>query len=170
MASHLGNDLSKITNEIKKLQIATEGRKKITSKDIEEFVGISKEYNVFEFMDGVLACDFEKVFKIAKYFGKTPKENPLPQILSVLFNNFSSIMVYHSLEDKSKSSVQGALKMNPYVLEKLVKNAQNYSYDSAVNAIHQIRLYDMKFKGVDALNMSEGDLLNELLFKIMPAR
>lgn len=170
MAAHLGNDLNKISNEIRKLIIAIDGRKKITDKDIEEYVGISKEYNVFEFLDAVLTCDFEKSFRIAHYFGKTSKTNAFPYIISVLYNNFSSMIVYHSLEDKSKLNVQAALKMNPWALEKLIKGTYFYNYEKTVNALHHIRLFDMKFKGVDALKISETDLFTELLFRIMPTR
>jgi len=167
MANHLGTDLSKIINETNKLVVAKSSKSAITENDVYEFVGISREYNVFEFVDSILKKNTFKVFEIAKYFGSHPKENPFPQTIAMLFSNFSNLITYHNLPDKSGKAGVTALRVAPFVFEKIALSSKNYSYEKCAVIIHLLRIYDLKFKGVDAYNADPGDLLLELVFQIL---
>lgn len=167
MANHLGTDLSKIVNEIDKIIIAKSTDEAITEADVFEYVGISKEYNTFEFIDSILFKNSAKAMEITDYHGKHQKENPFPATISLLFSNFSNVLIYHTLTDKSKNAAVSALKIHPFTFEKIVSASRNYSYEKCTQIIHLLRVYDLKFKGVDANNANPGDLLLELVYQIL---
>jgi DNA polymerase III subunit delta len=167
MANHLGTDLSKIINETNKLIVAKNSSSAITENDIYEFVGISKEYNVFEFMDSILTKNAYKAFEIAKYFGSHQKENPFPQTIALMFSNFSNLITYHNLPDKSSKSAMTVLKVPYFVFEKIASASKLYPYEKCATIIHLLRVYDLKYKGVDAYNANAADLLLELVYQVM---
>jgi DNA polymerase-3 subunit delta len=167
MANHLGTDLSKIINETNKLVVSKSSKSAITENDVYEFVGISREYNIFEFVDSILKKNTLKAFEITKYFGEHPKENPFPQTIAMLFSNFSNLITYHNLPDKSGKAGIAALRVAPFVFEKIAFSSRIYSYEKCAEIIHLLRIYDLKFKGVDAYNADPADLLLELVYKIL---
>jgi DNA polymerase-3 subunit delta len=167
MANHLGTDLSKIINETNKLIVAKNSNSAITENDVYEFVGISREYNIFEFVDSILNKKTLKAFEITKYFGAHPKEHPFPATIAMLFANFSNLVTYHHLTDKSAKAGIPAMKVAPFVFEKIANSSRIYPYEKCAAIIHLIRIYDLKFKGVDANNADPADLLLELVYQIM---
>ena len=166
MSEFLGADLGRIYNELQKLKIVAEDGK-ITPEIVEKNIGISKDYNNFELRNAIETRNAPKAFRIANYFGKNPKDNPLVVTLSILYQTFSNIIVYHSLTDKSQGNVARELGVNPYFVKDAVTAAQNYPLKKATRIISLLREADVKSKGVGATgNVSDGDLLNELLFKV----
>ena len=107
-----------------------------------------------------------KAFKIVKYFGDNPKDNPMVVTVSLLFNFFSQLMQYHGLNDKSPRSVASALKINPYFVNEYSSAARNFPMKNVSKAISLLRDFDVKGKGVGANAISQDDLLKELLVKI----
>lgn len=167
LVEFLGMDLSKIDNELQKLQLITPAGSLITPELIEENIGISKDFNNFELRKAVGKRDEVKAHQIINYFAQNPKDNPLVVTLSLLYGFFAQILQYHGLADKSKANVAKYLKVNPYFVGDYVEAGGNYPMKKASAAIGYLRDADAKGKGVGAVNISQGDLLKELIVKIM---
>ena len=167
MVEFLGNDLSKINNEIDKLTGLIQTNETITPELIESYIGISKDYNNFELKKSVGVKDIQKVFKIAKYFSDNPKDNPFILTVAMLFNFFSQLMIYHGLPDKSKTNVAKVLGINPYFVSEYTTAAKFYPMKKVSKIIATLRTYDLKGKGVNAQNLKASDLLNEMLIDIL---
>ena len=167
MVEFLGNDLSKINNEIDKLTGLIQTNETITPELIESYIGISKDYNNFELKKSVGVKDIQKVFKIAKYFSENPKDNPFILTVAMLFNFFSQLMIYHGLPDKSKANVAKVLGINPYFVSEYTTAAKFYPMKKVSKIIATLRTYDLKGKGVNAQNLKASDLLNEMLIDIL---
>ncbi len=167
MAEHLGNDLSRIANECDKLLINLKPGETIDVKHIEENIGISKEFNIFELQKSIGQRDILMSSRIVNYFRDNPKSNPLPLTFGNLYSFFSKLMLYHSLTDKSKNSVASALKVNPFFVDDYVTAARNYPPGKLVEIAGLLREYDLKAKGVGASSAEPGELVRELVYKIM---
>jgi len=168
LTEFLGNDLSKIANELSKLMISLPpASKKITTELIEKNIGISKEFNNFELQKALVARDVLKSNRIIDYFEKNPKDNPFILTISSLASFFQKIFTYHFLKDKSKGSVAAALKINPYFVAEYEVAAKRYTPAKLVEVFSMLREYDLKSKGVGNSSASDGDLLKELIFKII---
>jgi DNA polymerase III subunit delta len=167
LVEFLGTDLGKIDNELQKLQlICTEGTT-ISPEIIENNIGISKDFNNFELRKAIGEKDTLKAHRIINYFAQNPKDNPMVVTISSLFAYFSQVLQYHGLQDKSKASVAKQLKVNPYFVSDYVAAARNYPMKKVSQTISQLQETDVKSKGVGASNVPQGDLLKELLVKIM---
>ncbi|WP_188374719.1 DNA polymerase III subunit delta [Winogradskyella haliclonae] len=166
LVEFLGTDLSKIENELNKLKIVLPKDSQITPEAIEENIGISKDFNNFELRKAVGERNMAKAFRIVKYFGDNPKDNPMVVTVSLLFNFFSQLLQYHGLNDKSPRSVASALKINPYFVNEYTSAARNFPMKNVSRAVAILRDFDVKGKGVGANATPQGDLLKELLVKI----
>ncbi|MCP9201117.1 DNA polymerase III subunit delta [Gramella sp. GC03-9] len=167
LVEFLGTDLGKIDNELTKLQLICPKGSTIDPETIEQNIGISKDFNNFELRNAIGERDTVKAHRIANYFAQNPKDNPLVMTTSLLFSYFSQILQYHGLPDKSKGSVAKQLKISPYFVKDYVVAARNYPIKKVSQAISLIHETDVKGKGVGAGNVPDGDLLKELLVKIM---
>ncbi len=167
LTEFLGTDLSKIVNEIEKLTITLEKGTKITPKHIEDNIGISKDYNNFELQNALRNKDAPKVFRIIDYFERNPKDNPLVVTLVSLFFFFSKILSYHFLKDKSRNNVASVLRINPYFVKDYEQAARKYSRGKVIQIISLLREYDLKSKGLGNMSATQGELLRELVIKIM---
>ncbi|MBQ7388807.1 MAG: DNA polymerase III subunit delta [Paludibacteraceae bacterium] len=167
IANFLGSDLSKIANEIDKLKIVLPQGAVVMPADIERNIGISKDYNNFELIDALAVKDIEKANRIVDYFRQNKNANPLVVTLSVVFNFFLNLLIYSSLEDKSKMNVASALKINPFFVTLYQKAATCYNTSKIIRIISYIRETDAGSKGVGDLIMNENELLKLLVFKIL---
>lgn len=167
MAEFLGNDLSKISNEIDKLMINLPAGSEITTELIQDNIGISKDYNVFELQDALAKKDILKANRIINYFAANEKENPAALVLISLYGYFSKILKFHFLADKSKFAAAQALGVNPFFVEGYAKAAQNYNSGKLKQIFSYLKECDLKSKGVDNSSVSYGELLKELVFKIL---
>lgn len=166
LVEFLGTDLSKIENELNKLKIVLPKNSQITPEAIEENIGISKDFNNFELRKAVGERNIEKAFRIAKYFGDNPKDNPMVVTVSLLFNFYSQLLQFHGLTDKSPRSVASALKINPYFVNEYISAARHFPMKKVSQVIGVLREFDVKSKGVGANAIPQGDLLKELLVKV----
>ncbi len=167
LVDYLGNDIGKIVNELDKLLlILPRGSKHITALLVEQNIGISKEYNTFELNKAIVAREILKANRIVSFFSKNPKNNPMVLSLSSLFYFFSKLLLFHSLKDKSRENVTKSLGISPFFLPEYQLAAKNYAVSKVINVISLLREYDLKSKGSGSL-ASEGDLLKELVYKIM---
>ena len=167
LVEFLGTDLSKIDNELQKLQLIAPKGTNISPELIEENIGISKDFNNFELRKALGIRDSVKVHRIINYFAQNTKDNPMVVTVSLLFSYFSQILQYHGLADKSKGNVAKTLKINPYFVADYVTAAKYYPMRKVSSIITYLRETDVKSKGVGATNVPAGDLLRELVVKIM---
>lgn len=165
LAENLGNDLSRIANEVEKLKLLLADDAEITPEVIEKWIGISKEYNVTEFNKAIIQHNFNKAMKMVLYFEKNPKAGNIIPIVAFLFQYFSRLFIYHYNKDKSDGELKG---MGLYYLSDYRNGARFYSLAKTEKIINLLNEYDAKAKGLYATgNMSNGDLLRELTFRIL---
>lgn len=168
LTEFLGNDLSKIANELNKLTITLpEGQHKITSGHIEKNIGISKDYNNFELQNALIHRNAPKAYKIIHYFGSNPLQNPIVLTITSLYFFFSKLLLYHFLNDRSQRNVAASLGINPFFVKDYQKAATNYNTKNVVSVISILREYDLRSKGVNNVSASTGDLLKEMVYKIL---
>ncbi|MBA3665118.1 MAG: DNA polymerase III subunit delta [Bacteroidetes bacterium] len=167
MGEFLGNDLSKISNEIKKLIINLTPGSEITTDLIQNNIGISKEYNVFELQDALAKKDILKANRIILHFAANEKEHPLVMTVSSLYSYFSKILKFHFLPDKSKFAAAAALGVNPFFVDGYSKAALMYNTSKLKHIFASLKECDLKSKGVDNNGVTNGELLKELVFKIL---
>jgi len=108
-----------------------------------------------------------KANRIAWYFGANPKENPLIKTITILYSYFSKLLIYHQLKNKSQNKVAAALSIHPFFVKDYQLAARNYSYNKLCGIISNLKEYDLKSKGVNNISITDGELLKELLFKIL---
>ena len=167
LTEFLGTDLGKIANEIEKLAINLPKGTEITDALIEENIGISKDYNVFELQNALGKKNILKANQIINYFAANQKDNPMIKVVGVLYMFFSKLLIFHYLKDKSQNSIASALSVNPFFVRDYQTAAQNYSVKKLVNIVSLLREYDLKSKGVNNISSSDGELMKELVFKIL---
>lgn len=167
LTEYLGTDLSRITNELDKLMISLPEKSEITIDLIQTNIGISKEYNSFELQNALGKRDVLKANRIVNYFAANDKDHPMVVTISSLYGYFSKLLSYHFLPDKSKNTAAAALGVNPFFLADYERAAKLYPPLKLKGIISDLREYDLKSKGVDNTSVSGGELLKELVFKIL---
>lgn len=167
LAEFLGNDLSRIVNEVAKLEILVEKGTTINEIHIEENIGISKDYNVFELINAVGARNIEKANRIVDYFDHNPKATSIIVVVSNLFNHYSRLMRIHFLENKSREAIASALKVHPFVAGELLNSSKIYKPKKIAANIAVLHEYDLKSKGVNNSSFTHGQLMKELVFRLM---
>ena len=167
MAEFVGADLSRMAGELEKLIITLpRGQKRITPEQIERNIGISKDYNNFELRNALVAKDVFKANQIIKYFEENPKTNPLQMTLSVLFNFFSNLMLAYYAPDKSEQGIANQLGLkSSWQSKDYMVAMRKYSGVKVMQIIGEIRYCDAK--GVGNPSLGDGDLLRELVYKIL---
>jgi DNA polymerase-3 subunit delta len=168
LTEYLGADLHKIANELDKLIITLPaGKPVITTSIIEQNIGISKDYNNFELQKAVGEKNILKANMIVHYFSNNPKDNPITLSISSLFGFFSKLLIYHYLPDKEKNNVAAALKVNPFFVRDYESAAAKYNVTKTVRIISLLRTFDMKSKGFGDAGTEHGELLRELVYRIL---
>ena len=165
LCEYLGNDLQKMINEISKLLLNKKGSRNINETDVQENIGISKEYNIFELQSALGVKDVLKCNKIINYFAANKKDAPLVVVVASLFSYFTKVLLYNSLKDKKEAA--SVLKINPYFVKDYEIAAKNYSFEKCVRIVSLLRETDAKSKGVESAPLEDGELLKEVIFKIL---
>ena len=166
LVEFLGTDLSKINNELEKLQIILPKGSTITPKHIEENIGFSKDFNNFELLNALGSRNQLKAFQIVQYFSDNQKANPLVVTTSTVFGFFIKILKYHGLKDRNPKNVASVLGVSPYFLKDYDLALKNYPMKKLSQIVTALRDIDVKSKGVGANSLSQSDLLSEMLYKI----
>lgn len=167
LVEHIGNDLSRIANEIEKLLVNLGKRKEITEDDIENYVGISKEYNVFELQSAIMQKDLSKAIQIIQYFEGNPKAAPIQQILPVLYNFFSKVYMVYGLPSNDDKSIAAGLGVNPFFVKDYKTASVNYDFLSVQKNLLLLQEYNLRSVGVNDSGTSDASLLKELVFKMV---
>lgn len=167
LVEFLGTDLAKINNELQKLQLILPKGSIITAKEVEENIGISKDFNVFELNKALGQRNIKKCFAISNYFAANPKQHPIIPIIALLYNYFSKVLLYHGLSSKSDDAVAKALKVNRFFVKDYAQAAQYYPMRKVSAIITSIKNADLKVKGVGASPFAQQDILKSLLVEIL---
>ena len=166
LVEFLGTDLSKINNELEKLQIILPKGSTITPQHIEENIGFSKDFNIFELRKAIGDRNQLKAYTIVDNFAQNPKDNPMVLTTSLVFSFFVQLLKYHGLKDKNPKNVAAALGVNPFFLKDYDVAIKNYPMRKVSQIVGSLRDVDVKSKGVGANALPQSDLLREMLFKI----
>lgn len=164
----LGNNLSKLSNELEKLFVTVKEGEAITDVEIERNVGVSKDYNIFELQNAIGRKDVVRCNKIVNYFADNPKAMPMPRVVANLYEYLLKVMIYHQLTDKTQYAAASALGVNPYFVKDYASAARLYTLPKLAACIGYLHDADVRSKGVrNTGTVSDGELLKELVFKII---
>jgi DNA polymerase III subunit delta len=166
LVEFLGNDLSKINNELEKLQIILPKETSITAKHIEDNIGFSKDFNVFELRKSLGERNELKSYKIVQYFADNPKENNIVMVVGLIFSFFIQVLKYHGLKDRNPANVAKVLGVNPFFLKDYDVALKNYPMKKVSQIINSLRDTDVKSKGVGNSGLPLTDLYKEMLYAI----
>ena len=167
LVDHIGNDLSRIANEFEKVLMNLAGSRDISEDDISEFVGISKEYNVFELQQALSNKDLVKAITIIQYFESNPKAAPIQMILPALYNYFSKVITIFQMNDKSERALRPVFYNNPFAARQALETIINYSYEGVEQVLLLLHDYNLKSVGINNPGTPDASLMKELVVKIM---
>ena len=167
LVEYLGTNLEKINNELGKLFINLPKTQVITENEIEKYIGISKDYNIFEFQRALAKKNILQANKIAQYFAFNPNENSIFKTIPMVFSFFSKVLLIHSLQDKSESSILSKAKLTPYNKQDYLDAYRNYNAKKVQDIIGWLRECNIRALGIENYSTDQGELLRELVFKIM---
>jgi len=167
LVEFVGNDLSRITNEIEKVTVNLGTKKAISEDDIEKYVGISKEYNAFELQNALAVKDLAKAIKIIQYYGSNPKAAPIQLVLPSLYNFFSKLYSICGMTDRSENGVKSLFYNNPYAAREALNSLKLYGYEGVEKALLLLHEYNLRSVGVNSAGAGEGALLKEMVVKMM---
>jgi DNA polymerase III subunit delta len=167
LTEFLGADLAKIANELDKLIINLPEKSEVTVEHIQQNIGISKDYNVFELQNALGKKEVLKANQIVNYFSANEKDHPLVMTITALFGFFSKLILYHTTPDKSKNNIAAVLGVHPFFVGDYEMAARHYPLEKLKQIASFLQEYDLKSKGVDNVSASQGELLKELVFKIL---
>lgn len=167
LVEHIGNDLSRINNEINKLLLNLAGRTSITVEDIELYVGVSKEYNVFELQEALQRKDMAKAIRIIQYFGSNPKAAPLQMILPSLYGFFSKVYQLFGIQSQDEKAAAAAIGVNPYFMKGYLLAKKNYGFAGVEQALLLLHEYNLRSVGVHDAGTEDASLVKEMVWKIM---
>jgi DNA polymerase-3 subunit delta len=164
---HIGNNLEAIVKEIEKMLINLPEGAEIDANVIEKYVGVSKDYNVFELQQSLINKDVKKSFQIVNYFAANTKDHPIQPVIMILFNFFSKVLIVHGSKNKAGINLAVELKVNPYFLKDYNKAAQNYPVWKLMEIVSKLRDTDKFSKGIQAGTKSADDLYKDLIAGIL---
>lgn len=167
LAEYLGNDLSRIANELNKLRLVLKDDAVLDGKIVEENIGISKDFNVFELQNALANKNEEKAFKIAYYMGKNKKNNPIQMTLATLYRFFSNLIIYHTMNGQPQSAMTSEMGVAPFALKDYAEAALFYPLKNATRIISILREMDLKSKGLGARDLDDDEIYKELVYKII---
>lgn len=166
LADHIGNDLTRIAKELDKVMLNFSKEEEITEVTIAKYVGISREYNVFELQSALGKKDIFKANQIINFFESNPKSNPVIPIISMLFAYFSKVLLVHQNRSLQKNELARLLGVNPYFVAEYMLAANNYPIQKTMAIIEYLHQADLQSKGIESV-IADNQILKELVFKIM---
>ena len=167
LVDHIGNDLTRISNEIEKISVNLGKRKSITEEDIEEFVGVSKDFNVFELQSAIARRDLAKCIRIIQYFESNPKAAQIQLVLPSLYGFFSRVFMIHGAGNVGERALSAAIGVPPFQLKEPLMAAKTYSYQATERNLLLLHQYNLRSVGVNSTGTSDGELMKEMIVKMM---
>jgi DNA polymerase-3 subunit delta len=167
LVDHIGNDLSRIENEIEKILINLHDRKTITEEDVEKYVGVSKDFNVFELQAALASKNLSKAIQIIQYFESNPKVAPIQLILPSLYSFFSKIFMIYGLGTRDEKTVASSLGINSFFVRDYLKATAVYSYPDIEKFLLLLSEYNLKSIGINNVGTEDASLLKEMVVKMI---
>ncbi|MBK7291581.1 MAG: DNA polymerase III subunit delta [Chitinophagaceae bacterium] len=167
LVDHIGNDLTRIENEIDKLSVNLGKRTSITEDDIEKYIGVSKDFNVFELQTAMAAKDLSKSIRIIQYFEANPKAAPIQLVLPSLYSFFSKVFMIFGANAQDERAIATAIGVNPFFMKDYMQAARLYTYPGVEKALLLLHNYNLKSVGVGSIGTEDASLLKEMIVKIM---
>lgn len=167
LSENIGNNLQRLANEVEKLLLNIKSGESITAQMIQKYVGISKDYNIFELQKCLGTLNKQKAHKIADYFAANPSNNPLVLTIYSLFSYFSKLLMIHHASDKSDRNIASLIGVNPFFVKEYMLAARNYPVGKVVQNIKHLHDADLQSKGIGFATKKEGPVLTELVYKLM---
>lgn len=167
LVDHIGNDLSRIENEIEKLAVNLGSRKSINEDDIEKYIGVSKEFNVFELQDALAKKNLPKAIRIIRYFESNPKAAPIQLILPSLYSFFSKVYMVLGAGTNDEKNIASAVGVNPYFVKDYVAAARNYGEMGVERTLMLLHQYNLRSIGVHDAGTEDAGLMKEMVVKMM---
>jgi len=167
LVDHIGNDLTRIENEIDKLSVNLGKRTSITEDDIEKYIGVSKDFNVFELQAALAAKDLSRSIRIIQYFEANPKAAPIQLVLPSLYSFFSKVFMVFGADTQDERAIATAIGVNPFFMKDYLQAAKLYSYPGVEKALLLLHNYNLKSVGVGSIGTDDASLLKEMVVKIM---
>ncbi len=163
----IGNDLARLAKELNKIHLNLQQDSAIDDAMVQAYVGISKVFNAFEFQKALAQKNAAKVYQIVMYFEADPKNNPAIPLVALLFSFFSKLLLLHHAKDKSAPALAKVLQVNPYFVQDYLLAAQYYPLPKVIENIQHLHQADLQLKGVGYPATPEGQILKELVLKMM---
>ncbi|MBP9104772.1 MAG: DNA polymerase III subunit delta [Chitinophagaceae bacterium] len=167
LVDHIGNDLTRIENEIDKLSVNLGKRTSMTEDDIEKYIGVSKDFNVFELQTAMAAKDLSKSIRIIQYFEANPKAAPIQLVLPSLYSFFSKVFMIFGANAQDERAIATAIGVNPFFMKDYMQAARLYTYPGVEKALLLLHNYNLKSVGVGSIGTEDASLLKEMIVKIM---
>ncbi len=167
LVDHIGNDLVRIENELDKVLINLGKRTHVTEEDIEHYIGVSKDYNVFELQSAFAAHDLARTIRIIQYFEANPKAGPIQLVLPSLYSFFSKVFMIYGTGSADEKTIAAAIGVNPYFMKDYLQAARLYTYPAVEKALLLLHQYNLKSVGIGSTGTSDASLLREMTVKIM---
>ncbi len=167
LSDYIGNNLERLSSEINKVLINLKEPAKINTEAVQKYVGISKDYNVFELQKSLTFKDNLKAQRIVQYFAANPKLNPIIPIIAVLFGFFAKLLILQQSKSSSDDALAQELRIRPFFLKDYILAARNYPRDQVISNIGYLKTADLMVKGVGNQRTAHGEILKELIFKLM---
>jgi len=167
LTEYIGSDLGKIANELDKIFINVEEGAEINDVVIEENIGISKDFNIFELQNALGRKDIIKANQICNYFAANTREHPIVRTLAMLYVFFLKLLLYHAEANKSQQNIASVLGVHPYFLKDYLVAARNFPYQKIEKIMSDLNEYDLRAKGYGEVSTTQGELLRELVYKIL---
>jgi DNA polymerase-3 subunit delta len=167
LVDHIGNDLSRIENEIDKIAINLGKRKGITETDVEQYVGVSKDFNVFELQAALATKNLSKAVQIIQYFEANPKAAPIQLILPSLYGFFSKVFMIYGLNTRDEKTIAASLGISPFFIKDYLKTTAVYSYSDIEKLLLLLSDYNLKSIGINSSGVTDASLLKEMIVKMI---
>jgi len=167
LADAIGNNLQRLSNEIDKMILNFKEPIKLEAQHIELYIGISKEYNVFELQKALGVKDLMKAQQIINYFAANPKDNPIIPTIALLFTFYSKLMLVHCAKNATEPGLAKLLKVHPYFVRDYKVAAGNFSLPKIADNIHHLKMADLRAKGIESASTPEGEILKELVYNLL---
>lgn len=167
ITDHIGNDLQRIDNELEKLILNLGDRKTVSEDDIEKYVGVSKEFNVFELQNALASKDIAKALRIIQYFEANPKAGPIQLLIPSLYGFFSKVFMLFGLGSADERNIAATLGVPPFSVKNYTAAARNYGYPGVENVLLLLHQYNLKSIGMGAVSTDDSSLMKELAMKMI---
>ncbi len=164
---NIGNNLQRLAKELDKLKMNVKDGQAIDDLAVLKYVGINKDYNVFELQKALTARDEVKAFKIVRFFAGNTSANPLVLIIASLYQYFVKLLLLHQKGASDKNEAARLIGVNPYFVGEYLEAARNYNMPTVIKNIKAIGKADLQSKGIGSASMKDGDILTELIFNLL---